>query len=168
VFIHLHDQFEPFAPSGSFRYCQASCNMTVNGSTDRCYFAMIQEPSLRYTSRNANGTRMTFNSFSFLVSDLKSKITLTVLYILTLIFDCLCGLVVRVPGYGSRGLGWMPGATRFSDKWWIWNGAYSVLWVQLRSYLKEKVGVPVQKTENTAVGIRHAHHVAPFIRKSWH
>jgi hypothetical protein len=28
----------------------------------------------------------------------------------------LCGLVVRVPGYRSRGLGSIPGATRFSEK----------------------------------------------------
>jgi hypothetical protein len=26
----------------------------------------------------------------------------------------------------------------------------------------------VEKAENTAVGIRHADHVAPSIRKSWH
>jgi hypothetical protein len=38
----------------------------------------------------------------------------------------------------------------------------------LRSYLKEKVAAPVYKIENTAVGIRHADHVAPSIRKSWH
>jgi hypothetical protein len=30
-----------------------------------------------------------------------------------------------------------------------------------------KVAAPLWKTENTAVGIRHADHVAPFIRKSW-
>jgi hypothetical protein len=30
--------------------------------------------------------------------------------------DCLCGLVVRVPGYISRGQGLIPGATRFSEK----------------------------------------------------
>jgi hypothetical protein len=30
--------------------------------------------------------------------------------------DSLCGLVVRVPGYRSRGLGSIPGATRFSEK----------------------------------------------------
>jgi hypothetical protein len=30
--------------------------------------------------------------------------------------DLLCGLVVRVPGYGSRGPGLIPGATRFSEK----------------------------------------------------
>jgi hypothetical protein len=30
--------------------------------------------------------------------------------------DHLCGLVVRVPGYISRGPGSIPGATRFSEK----------------------------------------------------
>jgi hypothetical protein len=33
--------------------------------------------------------------------------------------------------------------------------------------LDRKVAAPVQKTDNTAVGIRHADHVAPSIRKSW-
>jgi hypothetical protein len=33
--------------------------------------------------------------------------------------------------------------------------------------LDRKVAAPVQKTEITAVGIRHADHVAPSIRKSW-
>jgi hypothetical protein len=33
--------------------------------------------------------------------------------------------------------------------------------------LDRKVAAPVFKTENTAVGIRHADHVAPSIRKSW-
>jgi hypothetical protein len=32
-------------------------------------------------------------------------------------------------------------------------------------YLKEKIAVPVYKSENTAVGIRHADHVTPSIRK---
>jgi hypothetical protein len=30
--------------------------------------------------------------------------------------DRLCGLVVRVPGYRSRGPGSIPDATRFSEK----------------------------------------------------
>jgi hypothetical protein len=30
--------------------------------------------------------------------------------------DRLCGLVVRVPGYRSRGVGSVPGVTRFSEK----------------------------------------------------
>jgi hypothetical protein len=33
--------------------------------------------------------------------------------------------------------------------------------------LDRKVAAPVYKTENTAVGIRHADQVAPSIRKSW-
>jgi hypothetical protein len=33
--------------------------------------------------------------------------------------------------------------------------------------LDRKVAAPVEKTENTAVEIRHADHVAPSIRKSW-
>jgi hypothetical protein len=33
--------------------------------------------------------------------------------------------------------------------------------------LDRKVAAAVYKTENTAVGIRHADHVAPSIRKSW-
>jgi hypothetical protein len=30
--------------------------------------------------------------------------------------DLLCGLVVRVPGYRSRGPGSIPGGTKFSEK----------------------------------------------------
>jgi hypothetical protein len=52
--------------------------------------------------------------------------------------DHLCGLVVRVPGYRSRGLGSIPGTTRFSEKQWVWNGVHSASSVQLRSYLIEK------------------------------
>jgi hypothetical protein len=57
--------------------------------------------------------------------------------------DRLCGLVVRVPGYRSRGRGSIPGATRLSEKWWVWNRVHSASWVQLRSYLKEEVAAPV-------------------------
>jgi hypothetical protein len=34
--------------------------------------------------------------------------------------------------------------------------------------LDRKVAAPVYKSENMAVGIRHADHVAPSILKSWH
>jgi hypothetical protein len=37
----------------------------------------------------------------------------------------------------------------------------------IEELLDRKVAAPVWKTENTAVGIRHADHVAPSIRKSW-
>jgi hypothetical protein len=33
---------------------------------------------------------------------------------------------------------------------------------------RKKVAAPVYKAENTALGIRHADHVAPSIRKSWY
>jgi hypothetical protein len=33
--------------------------------------------------------------------------------------------------------------------------------------LDRKIADPVKKTENTAVGIRHADHVIPSIRKRW-
>jgi hypothetical protein len=66
-------------------------------------------------------------------------------------YNRLCGLVVR-----SRGTGSIPGAKRFFEKQCVWNGVYSESWVQLRSYLREKVAAPVKKTENTAVEIRRA------------
>jgi hypothetical protein len=76
--------------------------------------------------------------------------------------------VVRIPGYRSRAPGSVRDTTRYSWKMWIWNGVHSASWVQLRSYLKEIVETRVYKTENTAVGIRCAKHVAPSIHKSWH
>jgi hypothetical protein len=39
--------------------------------------------------------------------------------------DRLCGLVVRVPGYISRGPGSIPSSTRFYDKYCVWNGVHS-------------------------------------------
>jgi hypothetical protein len=44
---------------------------------------------------------------------------------------------------------------------------HSASWVQLRSYLEEKSGCSGLES-HTAVGIRHAVHVVPSIRKSWH
>jgi hypothetical protein len=41
------------------------------------------------------------------------------------VIDCLCGLVIRFPGYRSRGPGSIPCATRFSEKYWIWNRVHS-------------------------------------------
>jgi hypothetical protein len=38
--------------------------------------------------------------------------------------DRLCGLVVGVPGYRLRVPGSIPGATRFSEKNWVWNGVH--------------------------------------------
>jgi hypothetical protein len=38
----------------------------------------------------------------------------------------------------------------------------------IEELLERKVAAPVQRAENTAVGIRHANHVAPSVRKSRH
>jgi hypothetical protein len=45
---------------------------------------------------------------------------------------------------------------------------FGMEWVQLRSYLKQNVATPIQKTYNTAVGIRYSDYVTPCTRKSWH
>jgi hypothetical protein len=66
------------------------------------------------------------------------KFMKAVIYLTFVIDDRLCALVVRVPGYRSRGPGSIPNATKFSEKYWVLNGAPSASWVQLRSYLKKK------------------------------
>jgi hypothetical protein len=46
--------------------------------------------------------------------------------------------VVRVPGYISRGLGLIPGAMRFSEKKWVWNGVHSASLVSTTGKLLER------------------------------
>jgi hypothetical protein len=60
--------------------------------------------------------------------------------------------VVRVSSYKSRGPGSIFDATSFSEKQWVWNGVHSASWVQLRSYLKEKLAAPVQKPRIRPLG----------------
>jgi hypothetical protein len=81
--------------------------------------------------------------------------------------------VVRVLGYGSGGPGSIPGTTRFSGEKkkgkqvvGLERGALSLV-STTEELLDRKVAAPVQKTENTAGGIRHADHVAPSVRTSW-
>jgi hypothetical protein len=78
--------------------------------------------------------------------------------------DRLCGLLVRVLGYRSGGPGSIPGTTR--KKIGLERGPLSLV-STTDELLDGKVTAPVYKTENTAVGICHAYHVAPSIRKSW-
>jgi hypothetical protein len=80
--------------------------------------------------------------------------------------DRLCGLVVRVLGYRSGGPGSIPGTTRKKKVMDLERGPLSLV-STTEELLDRKVAAPVYKTENTAVGIRHADHVAPSIRKSW-
>jgi hypothetical protein len=80
--------------------------------------------------------------------------------------DRLCGLAVRVLGYRSGGPGSIPGTTRKKNVVGLERGPLSLV-STTEELLDRKVAAPVWKTENTAVGIRHAEHVAPSIRTSW-
>jgi hypothetical protein len=50
----------------------------------------------------------------------------------------------------------------------VWKGDPLSLVSTTEELLDRKVVAPVKKTENTAIGIRQADHVAPSIRRSWH
>jgi hypothetical protein len=73
--------------------------------------------------------------------------------------------VVRVIGYRSGGPGSIPGTIK-KEVVGLERGPLSLV-STTEELIDRKVAVPVQKAENTAVGIRRADHVAPFIRKSW-
>jgi hypothetical protein len=70
--------------------------------------------------------------------------------------------VVRVLGYRSGGPGSISGTTK-KKVVGLERGLLSLV-STTEEVLDRKVAAPVYKTENTAVGIRHADHVAPFIR----
>jgi hypothetical protein len=53
-------------------------------------------------------------------------------------FQYSCPSTVGVPGYRARGPGSIPGATTFSERWWIWSGVHSASWVQLGGLLGRK------------------------------
>jgi hypothetical protein len=72
-------------------------------------------------------------------------------------------LVVRVLGYRSGGPSSIPGTTRKNLVGLEW-GPLSLM-STTEELLDRKVAAPVYKTENMAVRIRHADHVAPSIRK---
>jgi hypothetical protein len=72
--------------------------------------------------------------------------------------------VVRVLGYRSGGPGSIPGTTRIKKVVGLERGPLSLV-STTEELLDRKVAAPVYKTENTAVGIRHADHVTPSIRK---
>jgi hypothetical protein len=78
--------------------------------------------------------------------------------------DRLCGLVVRVLGYRSGSPGSIPGTTRKKKVVGLERGSLGLV-STTEELLDRKVAVPVKNTKNTVVGIRHADHVAPSIRK---
>jgi hypothetical protein len=84
---------------------------------------------------------------------------------INVVLDRLCGLVVRVLGYRSGGPGSIPGTTRGKKVVGLEGGPLGLV-STTEKLLERKVAALVYKTENTAVGIRHADYVAPTIRKS--
>jgi hypothetical protein len=87
------------------------------------------------------------------------------MYVIKKMRDRLCGLVVRVLDYRSRGPGF-DSQTLQKKVVGLERGPLSLV-STTEELLDRKVAAPVQKTVNTAVGIRHADHVAPSIRKDW-
>jgi hypothetical protein len=71
--------------------------------------------------------------------------------------------VVRVLGYRSAGPGSIRGTTR-KKVVGLERGPLSLV-STTEELLNRKVATPVYKTENTAVGIRHADFLAPSLRK---
>jgi hypothetical protein len=80
--------------------------------------------------------------------------------------DRLCGIVVRVLDYRYRGPGFDSQALLQKKVVGLKRGPLSLV-STTEELLDRKVAAPVYKTENTVVGIRHADHVAPSIRKRW-
>jgi hypothetical protein len=79
--------------------------------------------------------------------------------------DRPCGLVVGVLGYRSGGPRSIFGTTRKEKVVGLERGPLRLV-STTEELLDRKVAAPVQNTENTAIGIRYADHVAPSIRKS--
>jgi hypothetical protein len=67
-------------------------------------------------------------------------------------------LQIRKPGFDSR---------HYQKKAVALERVPLILVSTTEELLDRKVAAPVYKIENTAVGIRHADHVAPSIRKCW-
>jgi hypothetical protein len=74
--------------------------------------------------------------------------------------------VGRVLGHRSGGPGSTPGTTGQKKVVGLKRSPLSLV-STTEELLDRKVAAPVYKIENTAVGTRHADHVAPSIRKRW-
>jgi hypothetical protein len=75
-------------------------------------------------------------------------------------------LQIRRPGFDSRHYQIFWGEKKGKQVVGLERGPLSLVSTTVE-LLDRKVAASVYKTENTAVGIRHADHVALFIRKSW-
>jgi hypothetical protein len=72
--------------------------------------------------------------------------------------------VIRVLGYRSGGPGSIPGTTSKKKAVGLERGPLSLV-STTEELLDRKVAAPAYKTENTVLGISHADHAAPSIRK---
>jgi hypothetical protein len=85
------------------------------------------------------------------------------------VWDRVCGLVVRVPGYRSRGPGF--DSRRYHIFWEVvgleW-GSLSLVSITKELFEWKSSGSGSRKPRLTAVGIRCADHATPSISKSWH
>jgi hypothetical protein len=80
-----------------------------------------------------------------------------------------CGLVVRVPGYRSRGPGF--DSRRYKIFWQVVGlerGPLSLVKIIEELLEWKSSGSSLENRDLTTVGIRCADHVTPPIRKSWH
>jgi hypothetical protein len=77
------------------------------------------------------------------------------------VFDRLCGLVVTVPGYKSRGPGF--DSRRYQIFWEVVGLERGTL--SLVSTIEELLG---RKSSDSGLGIRCADRMTPSVRKSWH
>jgi hypothetical protein len=82
-----------------------------------------------------------------------------------MLFDRLCGLVVTVLGFSPEARVRFP-ALPGKKVVGLERGPLSLV-STAEELLDRKVAAIVYKIDITAVGIRHADHVAPSIRKSW-
>jgi hypothetical protein len=83
--------------------------------------------------------------------------------------DRLCGLVVRVPGYRSRGPGF--DTRRYKISWEVVGlerGQISLMRIIEELLERKSSGSGLENPRLTAVGIRSADHATRSIRKSWH
>jgi hypothetical protein len=82
--------------------------------------------------------------------------------------DGLCSLMVRYPGYGSRGQGSIPDANQiFWEVVGLERGPLSLV-STIEELLGRKSSASGLERENTTIGIRQFDHVASSIPKSLH
>jgi hypothetical protein len=73
--------------------------------------------------------------------------------------------VVRVSGYRSRGLSLIPGTTRISDKYWVWNGVHSVTSTIEELLERKSSGTGLENL--MAMGSHRANHATPLYPQRW-